>query len=53
MVADLLDYPAVHWIHLRTTNVMEPTFATVKALTRATKGAGSPSAGLAMAFKLI
>jgi len=48
-----LDYPAAHWIHLRTTNAIESTFATVKARTRTTKGAGSRQAGLAMAFKLL
>lgn len=48
-----MDYPAAHWIHLRTTNAIESTFATVKARTRGTKGAGSRNAGLAMAFKLL
>jgi transposase-like protein len=48
-----MDYPAAHWIHLRTTNAIESTFATVKARTRTTKGAGSRDAGLAMAFKLL
>lgn len=48
-----MDYPATHWIHLRTTNAIESTFATVKARTRTTKGAGSRNAGLAMAFKLL
>jgi transposase-like protein len=48
-----MDYPAAHWIHLRTTNPIESGFATVKARTRTTKGAGSRDAGLAMAFKLI
>ena len=47
------NYPAAHWIHLRTTNAIESTFATVKARTRSTKGAGSRKAGLAMAFKLL
>ena len=47
------DFPAAHWIHLRTTNAIESTFATVKARTRVTKGAGSRNAGLAMAFKLL
>jgi transposase-like protein len=47
------DFPAEHWIHLRTTNPIESPFATVKARTRVTKGAGSRKAGLAMAFKLI
>ncbi len=46
-------FPAPHWIHLRTTNAIESTFATVKARTRITKGAGSRNAGLAMAFKLL
>jgi len=55
-VAQLLafyDYPAEHWIHLRTTNPIESTFATVRHRTKVTKGPGSKAAGLAMAFKLI
>lgn len=47
------DYPAEHWIHLRTTNPIESTFATVRLRTRVTKGPGSRSAGLAMCFKLL
>jgi len=47
------DYPAEHWLHLRTTNPIESTFATVKLRQRVTKGAGSRNAGLAMAFKLL
>ena len=47
------DYPAEHWIHLRTTNPIESTFATVRLRTKVTKGAGSRAAGLAMVFKLI
>ena len=47
------EFPAEHWIHLRTTNVIESTFATVKLRTRKTKGAGSRAAGLAMAYKLL
>jgi transposase-like protein len=47
------DFPAEHWIHLRTTNVIESTFATVKLRTRKTKGAGNRTAGLAMAYKLL
>jgi transposase-like protein len=47
------DYPAEHWIHLRTTNPIESTFATVRHRTKITRGPGSRSAGLAMAFKLI
>jgi transposase-like protein len=48
-----LDFPAEHWLHLRTTNPIESTFATVKARTKKTKGAGSRKAGLAMAWKLL
>ena len=47
------DFPVEHWIHLRTTNVIESTFATVRLRTNKTKGAGSRSAGLAMAYKLL
>jgi putative transposase len=47
------DYPAQHWIHLRTTNPIESTFATVRLRQRITKGPGSRAAGVAMAFKLI
>jgi transposase-like protein len=47
------DYPAEHWIHLRTTNPIESTFATVRHRTKVTKGPGSRAAGLAMAYKLI
>jgi transposase-like protein len=47
------DMPAEHWIHLKTTNPIESTFATVRLRTKVTKGAGSRSAGLAMAYKLI
>jgi transposase-like protein len=46
-------YPAEHWVHLRTTNPIESTFATVRLRTRVTKGPGSRAAGLAMAYKLI
>jgi transposase-like protein len=47
------DYPAEHWVHLRTTNPIESTFATVRHRSKVTKGPGSRAAGLAMAFKLI
>ncbi len=47
------DYPAEHWIHLRTTNPIESTFATVRLRQRVTKGPGSRAAGVAMAFKLL
>jgi putative transposase len=46
------DFPAQHWIHLRTTNPFESPFATVKGRTAQTKGAGLRTAGLALAFKL-
>jgi transposase-like protein len=47
------DYPAGHWVHLRTTNPIESAFATVRLRTKVTKGHGSKAVGLAMAFKLI
>jgi transposase-like protein len=47
------DYPAEHWRHLRTTNPIESSFATVRLRTRVTKGAGSKTAALAMAYKLL
>ena len=46
------DFPAEHWIHLRTTNPIESTFATVRLRHRRTKGNGSRAACLAMVFKL-
>jgi transposase-like protein len=46
------DFPAEHWIHLRTTNPIESTFATVRLRHRKTKGNGSRKACLAMVFKL-
>jgi putative transposase len=47
------DFPAEHWIHLRTTNPIESTFSTVKLRTKVIRGAGSPAAALAMVFKLV
>ena len=47
------DFPAEHWQHLRTSNPIESTFATVRLRTYKTKGAGSRTACLAMAFKLV
>ena len=47
------DFPAEHWVHLKTTNAIESTFATVRLRTKVTKGPGSRAAGLAMAFKLL
>ena len=46
------DFPAEHWIHLRTTNPIESTFATVRLRHRRTKGSGSRTACLTMVFKL-
>ena len=46
------DFPAEHWIHLRTTNPIESTFSTIRLRTKVTRGAGSPAAALAMVFKL-
>ena len=47
------DFPAEHWIHLRTTNPIESTFATVRLRHRRTKGNGSRIACLTMVFKLM
>ena len=47
------DFPAEHWVHLRTTNPIESTFSTVKLRTKVTRGAGRPAAALAMVFKLV
>jgi len=47
------DFPAEHWQHLRTTNPIESTFATVRLRHRKTKGSGSRKACLAMVFKLM
>jgi transposase-like protein len=46
------DFPAEHWGHLRTTNPIESTFATVRLRQRRTKGCGSREASLTMAFML-
>ncbi len=47
------DLPAEHWLHVRTTNPVESSFATVRLRQRVTKGAGSRTKGLTMAFKLL
>jgi transposase-like protein len=47
------DFPAEHWKHLRTSNVIESPFATVRLRQRVTKGPGSRSKGITMAFKLL
>jgi len=46
------DFPAEHWIHLRTSNPIESTFSTVRQRSSRTKGCGSRNATLAMVFKL-
>jgi putative transposase len=46
------DFPAQHWMHIRTTNPIESTFATVRLRTRRTKGCGSRTATLTMVFRL-
>jgi transposase-like protein len=47
------DFPAEHWKHLRTSNVIESPFATVRLRQRVTQGAGSRTKGLLMAHKLL
>jgi len=47
------DFPAAHWQTIRSTNVIESAFATVKLRQRITKGAGTRTRGLTMAFKLL
>jgi transposase-like protein len=47
------DFPAEHWLHLKTSNPIESTFSSVRLRTRVTKGPGSKAAGVAMAFKLL
>ncbi len=46
------DFPAAHWVHIRTTNPIESTYATVRLRTKKTKGCGSRTATLTMVFKL-
>ena len=47
------NFPAEHWKHIRTSNPIESTFATVRHRTKRTKGCLSRKTGLAMAFKLM
>jgi len=47
------DFPAVHWVHIRTTNPIESTFSTVRLRTRKTRNCGSRETTLAMVFKLM
>ncbi len=47
------DFPAEHWKHIRTTNAIESTFATVKNWTRKTKGCLNRKTALSMVYKLM
>ena len=47
------DFPAQHWVHIRTTNPIESTFATVRLRTKKTRNCGSRKTTLAMVFKLM
>ncbi len=53
VILTFYDFPAEHWIHIRTTNPIESTFATVRHRQRKTKGNGSRLACLTMVFKLM
>jgi transposase-like protein len=53
LLLTFFEFPAEHWQHVRTTNVIESPFATVRLRQRVTKGAGSRCKGLLMAFKLL
>ena len=53
MLLAFYDFPAEHWTHLRTSNAIESTFATVRLRQRVTKGPGCRQAGVAMAYKLL
>ncbi|MET9029352.1 IS256 family transposase [Nocardia sp. NPDC004168] len=53
VLLEFYHFPAEHLIHLRTSNPIESSFATVRLRARVTKGPGSRAAGLAMAFKLL
>ena len=52
-LVSFFDFPAEHWKHLRTTNVIESAFATVRLRERVTESAGSQTEGLLMAFRLL
>ena len=52
-LTSFFDFPAEHWVSLRTTNPIESSFATVKLRTRVTKGSGSRDMAATMAFKLL
>jgi len=48
----LYDFPAAHWIHMRSTTAIESTFTAVRLRTKRTRGCGSRTATLTMVFKL-
>lgn len=47
------DFPAAHWEHIRSTNAIESTFATVRLRTNRTRGCGSRTTVFTMVFKLV
>jgi len=47
------DFPAEHWVHIRTTNPIESTFATVRLRSKRTRNCGSRDTTLAMVYKLM
>lgn len=47
------NYPAEHWVHIRTTNPIESTFATVRLRSKRSRNCGSRATTLAMVFKLL
>jgi transposase-like protein len=53
LLLTFFDFPAEHWKHLRTSNIVESPFATVRLRQRVTKGPGSRNKGLTMAYKLL
>jgi transposase-like protein len=53
VLLSFFDFPAEHWKHLRSSNVIESPFATVRLRQLVTKGAGSRMNGLLMAYKLL
>ena len=46
------DFPAEHWIHIRTTNAIESSFSTLRHRTKRVKGAFSKSSAMSMMFQL-
>jgi putative transposase len=50
---EFYNFPAIHWTHIRTTNPIESTFATVRLRTKRSRNCGSRETTLAMVFKLL